>query len=190
MKTVLMFFVSLLVVLSTFAQGSTAENKIKFSSINQVGLLVGAAKESAIVQTINGIRKDKWFAGFGAGIDFYVERGVPLFIDVRRDVTDKKNTPFVYADGGMYSPWLNFIQKEQKLPLSVSPGAYYDFGIGWKLKGKNNKSFLMSVGYSVKQEKGKATIQIWNPAIRAMESNVENYNYQYRRLVLKLGIQL
>lgn len=191
MKTVIIISATLLIVISGVCQESAADKqKIKFSSINQAGLLVGANKEAAMVQTINGIRKDKWFAGFGAGIDFYVERGVPLFLDIRRDLTDKKNTAFLYADAGIYSPWLNYIQKEQKLNLSISSGAYYDVGIGWKLKGKNKRNFLMSAGYSLKQDKGKAMVQNWNPGIRAMESNMEHYNYKYRRIVLKLGIQL
>lgn len=151
MKTVVIVVTSLCIVLSTFCQDTSIDKKIKFSSINQVGLPVGANQESAMVQTINGIRKDKWFAGVGVGLDFYVERGVPLFIDIRRDVTDKKNTAFFYADGGIYFPWPNFTQKGQKLNSSISAGAYYDAGIGWKLTGKNKRSFLMSVGYSLKQ---------------------------------------
>jgi hypothetical protein len=190
MKTIIILVVSLFIVLSTFSQENSIDKKIKFSSINQAGVLVGANKESAMVQTINGIRKDKWFAGVGAGIDFYVERGVPLFIDIRRDLTDKKNTAFLYADGGIYSPWLNFIQKERKLNSSISVGGYYDFGLGWKLTGKNNRSFLMSAGYSLKQDRGKAMRQNWNPIIRATESNIEYYNYKYRRVVIKLGLQL
>ncbi len=191
MKTAIILCATFLIVIAGFCQdGSAAKQKIKFSSINLAGLVLGANKESAMVQTINGIKKDKWFAGVGAGIDFYVERGVPLFIDIRRDLTDKNNTAFVYADGGMYFPWLKFVQKEQKLNSSISPGAYYDLGIGWKLTSKSKRSFLMSAGYSLKQDKGKVMVQSWNPTIRSMESNREYYNYKYRRVVLKVGIQL
>ena len=190
MKRVIMLSAILVTVISGFSQDSAADKqKIKFSSINQLGVVCGANKESAMVQTINGLRKDKWFAGLGAGVDFYVERGVPLFIDIRRDLTRKRNTAFLYADGGMYFPWLNFIQKEQKISSSISPGGYYDVGVGWKLTGKSKRSFLMSVGYTLKQDKGKETVQTWNPSLQGFEKSTEYYNYKYRRLVLKLGVQ-
>ncbi|MDQ6813224.1 MAG: hypothetical protein M3040_05785 [Bacteroidota bacterium] len=178
------------IVLTASGQGSLKDKKIVFSSVNQAGLIVGVNKESAMVQTVNGVRKNKWFAGLGFGIDFYVERGVPLFVDIRRDLTEKMNTPFVYLDGGLYCPWLNFIQKEQKLTTRNSAGAYYDIGLGWKLSGKNNRSFLLSAGYTLKQDKGKSTVQIWNPVTRAIDNSNDSYQYNYRRVVLKLGIQL
>lgn len=190
MKTIIILHATLLFVISTFSQDSLAgKQKIKFSSINQAGLVVGAINLSGTVQTINGIRKDKWFAGLGTGIDFYGERGVPLFIDIRRDLMQGVNTAFFYADGGMHLPWSKFIDEEKQLNSSISPGAYYDVGIGWKLTGKNKRSFLMSAGYSLKQVKEQAMRQDWNPILRSMESNMEYYNYVYRRVVLKLGLQ-
>ncbi|GEO08957.1 hypothetical protein [Segetibacter aerophilus] len=190
MKVVIVFLLSFGMILPAIAQDNLLDKKLRFSSINQVGLLVGANKESALVQSINGIKKDQWFAGFGAGIDFYIERGVPLFIDIRRDLTIGKNALFLYADGGVYVPWLNFIQKERKLNSKVSPGAYYDAGIGWKLTGKNKRSFLLSAGYTLKQDKEEKMMQSWNPMFTGFESNTESYSYKYRRLVLKVGIQL
>ena len=190
MKIATLLAALLLILSSVHSQEKKAVNKIKYSSINQLGLLAGANKESFLVQTINGVRKDKWFAGIGAGIDFYVERGVPLFIDIRRDLSAKKNTPFLYADGGMYFPWLNFIQREQKLNSIISPGLYYDLGAGWKLTGKNKRGFTVSAGYSFKQVKEKVTqpvsIAIWPTPV----TEPEYYNYKYRRLAIKLGFQL
>lgn len=190
MKLIITLFLSLFFLSTTFGQDNSLKKKPGFSSINQVGILVGARGESALVQSINGIKKDKWFAGFGAGIDFYIERGVPLFIDIRRDLINGRNPLFLYADIGMYFPWLNFIQKEQKLHSKISPGGFYDIGVGWQLKGKNNRSFLLSAGYGCKQVYEKATFQSWNPTITGLTNTSETYNYQYRRLVLKVGVQL
>src|SRR5438045_2506679 len=112
-------------ILVLFAVNSNSQ-KVKFSSINQLGLLNGSKGESWTVQTINGFKKDKWFGGVGAGLDLYNERTIPVFFDVRRDITSKKNAPFVYADGGVNFLWLNFVEKEAKQFPSSSPGLFYD----------------------------------------------------------------
>lgn len=165
--------------------------KIKFSSVNQAGLLVGSRGEAFMVQTINGIKKDKWFAGAGTGLDFYNERTIPLFIDLRRDVTNRKNTPFAYADAGINFLWLNFIQREQKQFPTSSPGLFYDLGIGWKLLGKNNRGFILSAGYSFKQVKEKVKSSWWTfPTPQLETENYEHHNYLFRRVVIKVGFQL
>jgi opacity protein-like surface antigen len=190
MKSVTAVVVSCLMILPAFAQDNVLDKKARFSSINQFGLLVGANTESVLIQSINGVKKDKWFGGFGAGIDFYVERGAPLFIDIRRELTKGNSALFLYADGGMYLPWPNFIQKERKLNSTISHGGYYDAGVGWKLTDKNKRSFLLGVGYTFKQNNEERPVQSWNPSISAFESCTENYKYTYRRLVLKVGMQL
>jgi hypothetical protein len=165
--------------------------KIKFSSVNQFGLLSGSSGESWMLQTINGIKKDKWFAGAGAGLDFYNERTVPLFLDLRKELSNKINTPFIYADAGLNFPWLNSIQRQQKQFPKTSPGLFYDLGIGWKLSGKNNRGFLVSAGYSFKQVKEKVKSVWWPAPTPQLEfENYERYNYLYRRVVIKVGFML
>lgn len=171
-------------------QAKPVEAKPRFSSILQGGLISGDQSESSLIQTINGWRKDKWFAGVGAGIDFYHERGVPLFIDIRRDLSDKKHTPFIYGDGGINFEWLNFVQKEQRgLPKS-SAGLYYDIGAGWKLKGRNNGGLILSAGYSFKQAKERSLMQTYNPILFTSQQTYQYMDYRYRRVVIKVGFQL
>ncbi len=182
-------FITPFLILLTFA--ATAQNpKIKFASINQVVLLSGGKGEAFAVQTINGIKKGKWFAGPGVGLDFYNERTVPLFLDVRRDLSLCKNTLFAYADAGVNFSWLTSDQKQQKQFPKTSPGIFYDLGLGWKLSGKNNRGFLMSAGYSFKQVKEK--VSYWEPAPfpQSDPQNYERYNYLYRRVIIKVGFML
>lgn len=182
------YFISFFILL--LFNCSAQSQKIKFSSVNQVGLLSGAKGEAFTIQTINGVNKGKWFAGAGTGLDFYNERTVPLFLDVRRDVNNQKNTPFVYADGGVNLAWLNSIQKQEKSFPKTPPGLYYDFGIGWKLAGKNNKGFIVSAGYSLKQVKENVKSFLWEPISQSLIQTIERYNYQYRRIVIKIGFIL
>ena len=175
-----------------FIVKATGQNKqIQFSSINQVGLLSGSSGEAFMLQTINGLKKDKWFAGAGTGLDFYRERTIPLFLAIRRDLINRINTPFVYADAGINFSWLNSFQKQQKqFPIS-SPGLIYDLGIGWKLSGKNNRGYIFSAGYSFKQVKEKVKSLWWSaPAPQLESENYERHNYLYRRIVIKVGFQL
>lgn len=183
-------FLPFLLLLAGQAQSQKTGSAIKFSSISHLGLLTGNGGEAMMAQTINGVNKGKWFAGIGAGLDFYKDRTIPLFVDVRRELLTQANTPFVYGDLGLNFSWLNFIQKEQKGFPTSSPGAYYDVGLGWKLKGKNNRGFLLSGGYSFKQVKEKVRRTWGAPTIHMQEENFERFNYLYRRVVIKMGLQL
>jgi hypothetical protein len=189
MKAYIIVFALSVMSIHLKAQNKDDKGKINFSSINQIGLISGSQGESSVIQTINGIKKDTWFAGVGVGFDFYDVRGVPLFIDIRKELLHKKNTPFIYGDGGVSFEWLNFIQREQHNFPDVHPGAYYDVGAGWRLGGKNKGGFLMSVGYSFKQAKETATQQIYNPVTRTTESSTYSTKYDYRRVVIKVGFQ-
>ncbi len=191
MKSISILAVLLFLVSSGKSQKiGTAGKKIKFSSVNQVGVITGSSRESWLIQTINGIKRDKWSSGIGVGVDFYVERGVPLFLDIRRDFLNKSNTPFIYADGGTYFQWLNFVEKERRMAIKRYPGLYYDIGGGWKLTGKHNRSFIVSVGYTIKQAKEKSTTNLWMPITVNTPQEPDYYKFKYQRIVLKVGFQL
>lgn len=191
MKTlILISFLSSIALLSYSQNKQMQTTKIKYSTINQAGLLSGSQGESGTFETINGIMINKWFTGIGAGIDYYGERDIPVFIDVRRDITSNKNTPFVYTDAGVDLAWLNDNQKRQRSKPVNSPGLFYDLGAGWKLGGRNKRAFIVSAGYSFKQAKERLNYTIFNPALRISEPAVQYMNYKYRRLVIKVGFQL
>src|SRR5688572_9219460 len=109
MKIKLLFLVVLTgCVFRTSAQEANQEQPVKkgcgcsFSSINQIGGLYGSKGTYFQLQTINGIRYKTWFAGIGAGIDLYTRGGFPVFLDVRKDIFEKRSTPFLYADAGIH----------------------------------------------------------------------------------------
>ncbi len=171
---------------TTMEQGA---NKPTFSSINQVGLLTGAAGEGATVQSINGVRIGQWFTGIGAGIHYYGMRSIPLFADVRKSFGNKPNSPFVYADFGLNIPWETPAQLQGKgYEPSKKKGGFYDAGIGYSLAGKKDRAVLISAGYSYKKMINQSpmySIGIWpGPPI------YETFTNHFRTIVIKLGIQL
>lgn len=165
-----------------------SEKKISFGSINQAGLLTGQYSEALTIQTVNGIIKDKWFAGLGAGIDYYAQRSIPLFARVQRAFSNKSNHPFVYADAGINFRWLDR-ENVYKADYDYNPGLYYALGIGYKFKAFTNAGFLISAGYSYKQM-SETVPNYWLSVWPVQEQNMVKYNYQFRRIEIKLGLQL
>jgi hypothetical protein len=168
----------------------TGKQQINFSSITEAGLVIGDKGEALALQTINGIRKVKWFAGVGVGFDFYGQRTIPLFINYRRDFTDNRNTPFIYTSGGLNFAWINATQKTQLGIVQSSPGYYYDIGAGWKMAGKNGRAFLISMGYTLKQVKYETPYYTIFAPPQPGEEMYNRYNYLFRRIVVKIGFQL
>jgi hypothetical protein len=108
MKCTLFLFFSLIVTCS-FAQEKVkvpVEKPSRFQTIIQGGLLAGSSTESFALQTINGFRFGNWYAGVGAGLDFYMQRGVPLFADVRYHFSSQRKSFFIYTDAGVHVPWI------------------------------------------------------------------------------------
>jgi len=182
--------IALVVLFPLVSSAQTLAQKAAFSSINQVGLLTGGSGEAFMVQTINGVKKDKYFAGIGVGFDFYGLRSVPLFLDVRRNFSSGMNTPFAYINGGVNFLSLNYIQKEQARFPTSSPALYYDAGLGWRLAAKNNRAFNMSFGYTLKQVRYKVESYSISPTPQLQSENYDRYRFDYRRFVIKIGFQL
>ena len=157
-----------------------------FQSILQGGLLEGAAGPSWNLQTINGIYYKSWFAGIGAGLDFYTMRTIPLFIDARKDLFRKSRTPFLYADAGIHFDWLKSKEKPVWASSEYNRGFYYDVGGGYKLSFGNRDALLLSVGYTMKtlREERVVMVQCFTSPCNPPK---DHYNYTFSRLSFKVG---
>lgn len=171
-------------------QGQPAKQgcSCSFSSINQVGVLNGSKGAYFQLQTINGVRYKTWFAGVGAGIDYYTRRGFPVFLDVRKDIFDKRSTPFLYADAGIHLVYKQKEKLSQWYQNTYSNGFYGDAGIGYKLGFRSAGGLLVSAGYSYKNINRKYEYITTCPTARCYEDYFTYKNY-YHRLSLKLGWQ-
>ena len=183
------FMLLLFVFAMLSAQSQTVKKKdcdCKYSFTNQVGLYEGQ-KESFLVQTIHGIRKNSWFGGVGVGIDGYRVRSIPLFLDVRKSFGKKANGIFAYVDGGVHFPWL---RDEQKFDYwgKFEKGYYFDGGLGYKI-GLRKHELLFSGGFSIKQFKEVRTSAIC-PFIGPCFGQSEKYEYLLRRATIKVGFAL
>lgn len=159
-----------------------------FSSINQVGVLTGERGSSLLVQTINGIRYKTWFAGVGAGLDFYQTRGIPVFLDIRKNILNSPSTPFIYMDGGIHFSWPTDKDKGDNGTRTFSNDLYFDAGLGYKASLGNTHALLLSVGYSLKKIEEVYTPFQFCPG-GCGPIYTERYNYTLNRLSLKVGWQ-
>ena len=163
---------------------ASAQNKIKFNSINMVGIAFGENENVGLLQTINGIRAKNFFTGIGVGIDYYRYKTLPLFFD-ERVYFGKKNNAFAYVDFGYNFPLKNKPGKEFSYYQSYkfSGGIYTDFGIGCKIKFIKKSSLVFTTGYNYKEISDR--IGAIGPA-DGIDYNT--YNYGFGRIVLKAGV--
>lgn len=122
-----------------------------FSSIIQAGALAGVKGTEALIQTVNGIRLHTWFIGVGIGLDHYSIKSYPLFLDVRKDLSRKLSTPFVYADAGINMPAKRKVQENRWYENDYSNGFYSDAGVGYKIAMGRISKLLITSGYSYKR---------------------------------------
>lgn len=196
MKKLALLACSLVCVMITMAQTSDNAKPVKkncscaFSSINQAGLLNGSVDSYFQVQTINGIRYKTWFAGIGAGIDYYRYKSFPVFADVRKDIFDRLNTPFLYADGGIHFAKGNN-EKQETSETAYKNGFYSDIGVGYKISIGGKSGLLLSAGYSYKHVAfQEIQTSLYCPGIACMPyKNIYNHSYRLNRLSLKMGLQ-
>ncbi len=188
MKNTLFVLFSLLAI-TGFAQEkkvATVAKPFQFKTIVQAGLLAGSTGEAASVQAINGFSFGNWYAGIGAGLDFYMQRGVPLFADVRYKFSKQRRSFFIYTDAGVHVPWIKNI--EQRNIISQSAGLYTDAGLGFQLATKKGDAFLFSAGYTYKHVAEKQQGFVWGPWPQPGGQNELEYNYYFNRIAIKFGL--
>lgn len=187
-----LFLIALVLLLFVLASRAQLSSSIKFRSLNLAGVLQGGNGPEWQVQTINGISYKTVFAGIGAGIDNYYQQTIPLFLDLRKNILDKRRTPFLYLDLGVSLP-ADRKSTEQVWNGSITHqftnGYYYDVGIGYSLPVEGKFSFLMSLGYSQKSMK-EHRINNYDNIIGPFgsEGYHEDYDYTFRRFSIKLGL--
>ena len=170
---------------------SIGKDKLKpsLTSLNQLGVTWGATGEALQLQTINGVSYKTYSAGIGIGLDYYWERTVPLFVDLRKNIFSKKQTPFVYADLGINIPWVKTDKGIAWFKSDYDIGSYVDVGLGYKVP-INKKLFVnLSFGYSQKKlhETRVNEVIIFDLPYGANNTQ-EEYDYTFRTFSLKAGL--
>lgn len=168
--------IMLLLIMLSSLQLVHAQQKLKFRSLNTVGLLIGSSERAGELHTVNGITRNNWFAGIGLGWDNYRISSFPLYASFAREWRLVKNALFVGADGGA-----NFSE--------YRPGWFARGGVGYKIGvGKTGSAVLFDIGHSFKQViQPRKDVQPC--VIGPCPENIDIYNYKLSRISLRMGLQ-
>lgn len=174
------------------ASAQNKKAKYKFSSVNNFIFTGGNNSLAGALQSMNGIKKDKWFAGVGVGLDFYLYRSVPISVGASREFGNKKNKFFAYGNMGINVPWL--AEEYHLKPNTWDPnrrnefhnGLYTDAGLGYSFGLKNDQAIQLAIGHSLKTFSEERWFSDW----RSPTPLKDTYKYTFSRIVLKVGWKL
>lgn len=166
-----------------------AQKKPAFSTQNYIGIVTGEAQTEFQLQTINGVKWDKWFAGIGSGIDWYYIRSIPVFASVNRSFFQKgKRSILASVDAGVNFPWNETIYYDfPPYDSKQKSGLYYAGSFGYKFGvGKSDNAIFMQLGYSFKKLGEIIKVPIFCLVPPCPES-IEKYDYRLKRISFRVG---
>ncbi len=183
-----LFICSLFFLASTNLLAQTKAKPV-FNSYNAVGLTVGASAHSILIETVNGFKLGKWFAGAGIAYDAYNYKTFPVYLEGKYFFGDKKQF-FLQADIGY-----NFIKKAT-FPednnfdtVNYKGGIYLQSGIGFILTPAKKHSFYFSLNYGLKKLSKNAGYIIPDdfPPYNESFVNMDKYDYNFKTISIKAG---
>jgi hypothetical protein len=183
--------VFLIVINSALSSALFAQKRIDFSSAFKAGLLNGEAdKAGTELQLVGGISYKSWFSGIGSGVEYYSGfKSIPVYVEVRKDLKEGRNTPFVNADMGYNWPLRNKNYKmNYGLTYKFRGGLYYELSAGYKFILSKSLSMALSAGYSYKnfKEVDSAYYGV-GPFDQPLPPRVDEYDYKFRRISVKVA---
>jgi hypothetical protein len=192
-KIIIFLFVISPTVLT--AQSNKQQEKIRYASSYQFGIIAGKAYTTFTAQMIQGIRYKNFQTGVGIALDPYGFRTVPLFSHFNYVIYPQKNSIYVYGDAGISIPWNNGSLPEKYDNSThddwhkLFPGFYAEGGVGYNiLFNKKRNAVTVNAGYSYKRFKYDENVYIWNGFETVQQT--DHYIFDYRRLAFRLGFSL
>ncbi len=172
----------------TALQAAGQPGGYRFQSRLQAGLLEGERGSAFSLQTIHGLQKKTWFAGIGAGVDYYHTRSLPVFLNLRKAFVNSEKTPFVYASGGYHFLWMR--EQDKQFYITESKGGlYFDAGVGYQLPVMKKSALYFTAGYSQKNFSQKGNDEVWIAIWPWPMPQIRTYEYELRRLSVQMGLR-
>jgi hypothetical protein len=188
-KWMVLFFV----VCSISAYG---QEKISYTGSVEAAVLVGGYESNGVVSTTHGIRFKSHSVSFGAGIDFYRFRSVPVFIDIKKFISIGSLQPYIQASAGLNIAWPT---SEQMLAprwwsgwwgasdtMSFSNGFYSKAVAGIVFNPKSPVKISAVAGWSLKSITTRYFEEVWNGTTTVFEPRTSVY--KLNRLYIGIGV--
>jgi hypothetical protein len=169
------------------------ENYTEFSILEGMGELYSLAYYGSSfsndvtvysLSTINGWRICPYvFVGIGIGIEKYtsdypIKYTLPIYLDTKYFILNKKVTPFLYADMGYAWGWTYGSQKNDWAGIMLGAGG----GVSYRFT--RSSSLCLSVGYRLQQIKQEWKGPGWYGSVPLTEDEISFSNL----VVIKIGI--
>lgn len=185
------FIITYILLTELLVHAQKKVDKIHFTSINGISLISGENSNNIGIQSVNGIRfRQNWIIGLGVAYDTYQVPSVPVFMELRKYLGQKKIIPFLYADAGR-----NITLHNSNYPSSntfetyhFTPAYYLEAGIGMSRTFTRKTTLFLSAGYSSKQFNYDMTSK-FNYSYPPWGNSIFHYDYTFQRLNIKLGIE-
>lgn len=183
------FFIAVLFPVMSFSQDD--KTRPHFNTIVSVGYVAGEGTAKPLIQAESGLNYDRWFAGFGAGLDFYNFKSAPLFADTRVKL-GKKRLLFLYVSGGYNFPFGNeSIQPGFFKTFDRFYGGFYmDAGAGYDIRLNTLHHLLLSAGYSRKNIVNQVGYTYIPCSAQPCSEEMYRYHYTMGRIIARLSWQI
>lgn len=175
----------------TFVQAqvkATKSNALQnnFHSFNTVQILNGNTTTSLAINTVNGFQFGKLFIGIGTGFDYYYHTSVPLFLEARFNLVDRKNKLQLFANRGLSFSFSTQNKKFEYNAGSYKTGSTYGAGLDYLITA-GNQAFILGVAFSNKQVIQMVNNYLWNPLLNKWENIPTKDIYSLNRIAIRLG---
>lgn len=157
-----------------------------FVNMTSIGFLAGSSNNAQVAPfsllMVNGWRSPAGlFMGAGLGVEFLNINYMPLFIDLRYDITGKDVVPYVVTKGG-YSVPLTSDYSEYDTEYIYGGGGMAAIGMGLKIRTREHFAWDIELMYRYQKTYRSETYE-WN---------LQEYEYTdiYNRIEIRLGFYI
>ncbi|HVX49118.1 MAG TPA: hypothetical protein VHB48_03140 [Chitinophagaceae bacterium] len=182
----------LLCALPFFAAAQQGEKSMHLYNITQFGWLMGDNAHTTSIETVTGLSYKRYKAGLGVALDNYGYKSLPVFVDLRYNLSkNTKNILQFYGNGGMNIPLqsgnLPYKYNNGDVWHALHPSFYGEAGVNYVLRLGKLLSVNAGLGYNYKTF--KYTEYNYQGDIVLMRT-ATSYAYHYSKYVLRVGFGL
>jgi len=160
--------------------------KSGLANISSIGVLAGSVRNEqtapfSIQSTLGWRSASGLMLGGGAGIEFIQSTHLPLFLDLRYDLSKSSLTPVLIGKAGYAVPMQKHVQ-DYNASYNYSGGLLASLGVGLKIRSREGLAWDISVLYRFQQ--------INYTLIYDYMSFANEYSENYNRIELRVGLYL
>jgi hypothetical protein len=181
-------FLCVTMLLFNYALCAQANSKkqLQFHSFNSLQVLTGKTINSLSAHSVNGFQLNKLFAGIGTGFDYYYQTSVPLFLELRLDITNKERKLQAFVNAGLHIPFSNVNRQQSFKTGDFKPGRLMAAGIDYYVPVKTD-AIVIGIAFSQKKLTQMVDNNVWNPVLNRIDNLPAKEVYEFNRIWMKIG---